>query len=57
MALFKTYDDQGKPFITSSIKILAAYTGASVQEARRAFYRSVSTINGHKVITYSAITD
>lgn len=50
---FKTYTKSNEMKIHNSISELATYCQVSKQEARRAFYQGVCTLNDIKVINYS----
>ena len=51
--MFKTYTKSNEMKIHDSISDLAIYCQVSNQEARRAYYRGVCTLNDIKVINYS----
>jgi len=55
MATYKVYKrlthgDRGTTL--HSLRELADFTGLTVEQVRRAFYRTVTTLGAYKVITY-----
>lgn len=55
MTHFKTYDPAGNAIHIYSISELASFCDVSKKEARKAWYKKITILNGFEIINFSNI--